>query len=131
MLAANSPEQAVRPDYVRAVGLEFCEIRFSAERGLVEKLERIKDICAAAIGSSNPTYAELNAFMADLTLKRVDPLRRKTRRRPTASTSNPPPAPEVAATWPGPSSSRPADARSGNALAKLAYRVGLRHDVQH
>jgi hypothetical protein len=74
VLAAISPEQ-VRPEKARVINEEDTEIRFTADRVLMAKLERLKNLMGHQTQAQ--TYAGLIGELADLALKKLDPLEKK------------------------------------------------------
>jgi hypothetical protein len=72
LLATLSPQLA-KPEMQRAINSEETEIRFTADKALMEKLTRLKDL----MGHQTKTYAELFEKLADIALKKHDPMEKK------------------------------------------------------
>jgi hypothetical protein len=71
LLKEKSPEQK-RPEKKRAINAKETEIRFTADQKLMEKLERLKNLMGHK--SCAQTYAGLFEELADLALKKLDPM---------------------------------------------------------
>jgi 5-methylcytosine-specific restriction endonuclease McrA len=74
VLAAISPEQ-IRPEKAKVLNEEDTEIRFTADRALMAKLERLKNLMGHQAHAQ--TYAGLIGELADLALKKLDPLQKR------------------------------------------------------
>ena len=74
VLAAISPEQ-IRPEKARVLNEEDTEIRFTADRALMAKLERLKNLMGHQAQAQ--TYAGLIGELADIALKKLDPLQKR------------------------------------------------------
>jgi 5-methylcytosine-specific restriction endonuclease McrA len=74
VLSAISPEQ-MRPEKARVLNEDETEIRFTADRALMSKLERLKNLMGHQ--TQTQTYAGLIGELADLALKKLDPLEKK------------------------------------------------------
>jgi hypothetical protein len=72
LLATLSPQLA-KPEMQRAMNSEETEIRFTADKALMEKLGRLKNL----MGHQTKTYAELFEKLADMALKKHDPMEKK------------------------------------------------------
>ena len=68
---SSQPVQAQRPDRVRSVTSFESEIRFIADRDLVQKLERVRGLIAHKI--HNPTLCELFKAMAEIAIEKLEP----------------------------------------------------------
>ena len=71
LLKDKSPEQK-RPDKKRVINATETEIRFTADQKLMEKFERLKNLMGHK--SNAQTYAGLFEELADLALKKLDPM---------------------------------------------------------
>jgi hypothetical protein len=71
LLKSKSPEQK-RPEKKRVLNAEETEIRFTADQKLMAKLERLKNLMGHK--SHAQTYAGLFEELADLALKKLDPM---------------------------------------------------------
>ncbi len=71
-LAAISPASALPKEKERVVSEEFTQIQFLADRELLSKLERLKGLLAHQ--NFEGSYAVLFNKLADLALKKLDPL---------------------------------------------------------
>jgi hypothetical protein len=71
LLKEKSPEQK-RPEKKRVINATETEIRFTADQKLMKKLERLKNLMGHK--SSAQTYAGLFEELADLALKKLDPM---------------------------------------------------------
>ncbi len=74
-LVALDPDAATPQERERVVSPTQTEIRFIADDALMEKLQSIRELDGHV--QSNPSYLELFHRMADLTLKKLDPLSSK------------------------------------------------------
>ncbi len=74
-LSALDPQAALPQERERVVSPTQTEIRFIADDSLMEKLQSIRELDGHV--QSNPSYLELFHRMADLTLKKLDPLSSK------------------------------------------------------
>ncbi len=74
-LSALDPQAALPQERERVVSPTQTEIRFIADDSLMEKLQSIREFDAHV--QSNPSYLDLFHRMADLTLKKLDPLSSK------------------------------------------------------
>ncbi len=72
-LAAISPASALPKEKERAITEELTQIQFLADRELLKKLERLKGLLAHQ--NFEGSYAVLFNKLADLALKKLDPLR--------------------------------------------------------
>jgi hypothetical protein len=72
LLATLSPELA-KPETQRAINSEETEIKFTANKALMEKLGRLKNL----MGHQTKTYAELFEKIADIALKKLDPMEKE------------------------------------------------------
>jgi hypothetical protein len=70
VLAAVSPESA-RKDRSKAINAEETEIRFTANRALMEKFEKIRNLLGLKL--SDQQFASLFEELADLALKKLEP----------------------------------------------------------
>jgi hypothetical protein len=82
-LAARSPEAALPKERERIVTDELTQIQFLADRALMEKLERLKQLMAHR--NFEGSYAKLFEQLADLALKKLEP---KAPARAVTSTPN-------------------------------------------
>ena len=82
-LAALSPEAALPKERARSVTDELTQIQFLADRALMEKLERLKQLMAHR--NFEGSYAKLFEQLADLALKKLEP---KAPARAVTSTQN-------------------------------------------
>ena len=71
LLKSKSPEQK-RPEKKRVLNAKETEIRFTADQKLMAKLERLKNLMGHK--SNAQTYAGLFEELADLALKKLDPM---------------------------------------------------------
>lgn len=81
VLATISPQSAL-PDRERFISGNDVEIRFTASRELIEKLNRLKGLLAHS--GNTQTYAGLLDVLADMALKKLDPVekfRRKSKKQ--------------------------------------------------
>jgi hypothetical protein len=74
-LVALDPIAAVPQERMRVVSPNQTEIRFVADDALMEKLQKIRELDAHV--QTNPSYLELFHRLADLALKKLDPLASK------------------------------------------------------
>jgi len=72
VLIAKAPEAFSHKEKVRPVTEELTELKILANSKLMAKLKRIKELRSHKNG--NPTYGELLEDMADLVLKKLDPI---------------------------------------------------------
>jgi 5-methylcytosine-specific restriction endonuclease McrA len=72
VLVSLDPSAALPRERERVVSPTQTEIRFIADDELMQKLQRIKDLDGHV--QSNPSYLELFHRMADLALKKLDPV---------------------------------------------------------
>jgi 5-methylcytosine-specific restriction endonuclease McrA len=84
-LAALDPKAFAPIEKERVISSTQTEIRFVADESLMEKLQKIRELDAHALGSDS-SYLKLFHRMADLALKKLDPAKMK------ASMATPPPA---------------------------------------
>jgi hypothetical protein len=85
ILATISPRSAL-PDRERFISGDDVEIRFTASRGLVEKFNRLKGLLAH--NRDTQSYAGLLEVLADLALKRLDPVEKYKRKTKSESKSS-------------------------------------------
>jgi 5-methylcytosine-specific restriction endonuclease McrA len=71
VLQKSSEPETLRPEKVRYLSDSKIEIRFMADASLIERLNKVKGLIAHS--KPNLTMAELVEFMADLTIKNLDP----------------------------------------------------------
>jgi hypothetical protein len=69
-LAAISPESA-RRDHTKPINAEETEIRFTANKALMEKLEKIRNLLGHKL--SDQQFASLFEELADIALKKLEP----------------------------------------------------------
>lgn len=74
-LVALDPVAATPKEKERVISPSQTEIRFVADDSLMEKLEKIRELDGHI--QSNPSYLEIFHRMADLALKKLDPLAQK------------------------------------------------------
>lgn len=74
-LVALDPVAATPQEKERVIGPTQTEIRFVADDALMKKLQKMKELDAHV--QSNPSYLNLFHRMADLALKKLDPLAKK------------------------------------------------------
>ena len=81
-ITANTPHAKpwvrIRAESNRLVGEKHLEITFTAEKALCQKLERVRDVAAHRLGRDG-TYAALFDLMAEITLEKIDPMRKALR----------------------------------------------------
>jgi hypothetical protein len=70
-LFASIDPQAARKDISRPINAEETEIRFTADKALMEKLEKIQNLLGHKLGDKK--YASLIEELADLALKKLEP----------------------------------------------------------
>jgi hypothetical protein len=75
LLKSKSPEQK-KPEKKRVLNAKETEIRFTAGQNLMEKFERLKNLMGHK--SDAQTYAGLFEELADLALKKLDPMEKPT-----------------------------------------------------
>jgi hypothetical protein len=85
-LVTLDPVAATPKERERVISSTQTEIRFVADDELIEKLQKIKELDGHV--QSNPSYLELFHRLADLVLKKLDPLTVK-EKRSKPSTSSP------------------------------------------
>ena len=73
-LFAKISPQSVKQEKTRVVSETETEIRFLANKELMQKLNKIKNLISHK--KINPSYAELFRELADIALKELDPLRK-------------------------------------------------------
>jgi hypothetical protein len=78
VLATISP-QAVRPEKARALNEEETEIRFTASRELMQKIEKLKGLMSHH--GRTQTYAGLFEELVNMGLKKLDPNQRLSRKK--------------------------------------------------
>ncbi len=90
-LSALDPQAALPQEKERVVSPTQTEIRFIADDALMQKLQKIREFDGHV--QINPSYLELFHRMADITLKKLDPSKRKTASKETRPAPHPEPAP--------------------------------------
>ncbi len=74
------PWVRIRAESTKVVGEKLVEITFTAEESLCQKLRRVRDVAAHRLGRDG-SYAALFDLMAEITLDKIDPMRRVARRK--------------------------------------------------
>lgn len=91
ILASISPESAVPLDRERVLNDEQVEVRFVADRRLLERLDRLKGLVGDRTGRGM-SYADLFEQLADIALKKLVPSERSDSTPPAKSKANSSPA---------------------------------------